>query len=114
MSRRLLALPLVLALMFAPAALAVETGTSGYNQTPPVPSNGTGPSKETSKPTTSTSPSTSSVAPSTSAAAPSHSSTTLPRTGLDLRWILGAGVLLIVAGLSIRMVTRRQHYDLGR
>jgi hypothetical protein len=111
MSRRLLALPLVLALMFAPSALAVETGTSGYNQTPPAPSSGSGPSKETSKPATSTSPSTSSAAPSTSVS-PSQAKT-LPFTGLDLRWIMGVGVLLIGAGLSLRMVTRRERHDLG-
>ncbi|HEY7961064.1 MAG TPA: hypothetical protein VID29_03995 [Solirubrobacteraceae bacterium] len=109
MSRRLLALPVALALMTASPALAVETGTSGYNQTPPKPSNGTGPSKETAKPKT-TSPSTS-VTPSTSTT-PSHA--TLPFTGLDLRWVLAAGVLLMGAGLSIRVVQRRQGGDLGR
>jgi hypothetical protein len=35
----------------------------------------------------------------------------LPFTGLDLRWIIGAGVLLVGAGLSLRMTQRRQEVD---
>ena len=114
MSRRLLALPIVLALMIpAVPAIAQETGTTGYYQTPPKPSSGTGPSKETSKPRTTSLPAASSnVAPATSSTSPSSHST-LPFTGLDLRWIIGAGVLLIGAGLSLRMTQRRQRHDLG-
>jgi hypothetical protein len=32
---------------------------------------------------------------------------TLPFTGLDLRWVLAAGVLLLGMGLSIRVFQRR-------
>jgi hypothetical protein len=114
MSRRLLALPLVLALMTASPALAATTGTSGYNQSPPKPSSGTGPSRETAKPkTTPPAPATSTTPTTTATPSPSHA-TTLPFTGLDLRWVIGVGVLLIGAGLSIRVVQRRQRHGLGR
>jgi hypothetical protein len=38
----------------------------------------------------------------------------LPFTGLDLRWVIGAGALLLAAGLSLRFTQRRQRHDLGR
>ena len=117
MSRTLLALPATVALML-PAAPALAATTTGYQQTPPPPStttgsqttgkpaSGTGPSKETATPTTSTSPA-NTATPSTSTAVHSSNST-LPFTGLDLRWIVGAGLLLLAAGLSIRVTQRRQ------
>jgi cobalamin biosynthesis Mg chelatase CobN len=86
--------------------------TTGYQQTPTKPASGTGPSKETATPTTSTSPANTAM-PHTSTTAHSANST-LPFTGLDLRWIIGAGVLLLAAGLSIRIMQRRQRQDLGR
>jgi cell division septation protein DedD len=109
MSHKLLALPVALALMTASPALAVETGTSGYNQTPPKPSSGTGPAKETATPKTSTTP-TSTTAPTstTPTSTPAHHASTLPFTGLDLRWVVGLGVALLGAGLSLRLVQRRQ------
>jgi uncharacterized membrane protein len=136
MSRTLVALPAVFALMLPAApALAVETTTgyqqtpapantttastttsanttTGYQQTPAKPASGTGPSKETATPTTSTSPA-NTATPNTSTTAHSANST-LPFTGLDLRWIIGAGVLLLAAGLSLRIGQRRQRHDLGR
>jgi hypothetical protein len=118
MSRTLLALPIVfaLALPAAPAlAATTTTGTSGYYQTPPKQASGTGPSKETSKPRTTTSPasstpSTSTASTPTSPTTTASHATTLPFTGLDLRWIVGFGALLIVAGLSIQMTQRRRRH----
>lgn len=139
MSRTLLALPATVLMLTLPAApaLAVETTTgyqqtpntpttsttttaatttatttTGYQQTPTKPASGTGPSKETATPTTSTSPAgTATSHPSTT----THpTSSTLPFTGLDLRWVIGAGALLLAAGLSLRFTQRRQRHDLGR
>lgn len=97
-------------IVLAVPALAQATGTSGYSQTPPPPTttttttttphSGTAPSKEsapsepTPKPKTSTTPTTHPTE------APGHS--TLPFTGLDLRWVIASGVLLLGAGLSLR------------
>ncbi len=123
--RGLSILPLVLALALAlapGAALAAEptsgygttstatTPTSGYSTTTPTPtttpSKGVAPSKEEAeKPKTTTTPA-SEVAP----AKPS----TLPFTGFDLRWDIGFGLLLMVAGLSIVVVQRRHRRDGGR
>jgi hypothetical protein len=122
MSRTLLAPLALLALtLFAAPALATETGTTGYYNTPPkpttstAPANGTGPSKESSKPrTTSSSPSSANSKPSSSSSSPSSttssssSHSTLPFTGLDLRWVIGFGLLLLGAGISIRLAQRRQ------
>jgi cytoskeletal protein RodZ len=94
-----------------PAPAPAPAPTSSTTPTPaPAPTSGTSPSKETEKstpeatapaketaPTTSTSPST-----STSKAA------TLPFTGLDLRWSVAIGVLLIGLGFSILAVQRRE------
>jgi len=114
---------LVLGALLTPAGALAAESTSGYSQTAPTPktsttpttpaptpTSGTSPSKETEKstpeatapaketaPTTSTSPST-----STSKAA------TLPFTGLDLRWSVAIGVLLIGLGFSILAVQRRE------
>jgi len=105
-----------LALAVPSAALAQSNGTSGYKQTPKPPtttpttttkpSTGTGPSKP-GAPVSSTAPSTSSTSPSSATAAESAKSSTLPFTGLDLRWIVLGGVLLMAAGMSIRVVQRR-------
>jgi hypothetical protein len=141
MSRTLLALPVALALMLpaVPALADTTTGyqqspstpttttstttasatsttsntTTGYQQTPVKPASGTGPSKETATPTTSTSPAKTATPTSTTT---THVATksTLPFTGLDLRWIIGAGLLLLAAGISLRISQRRQRHDLGR
>ena len=111
--RGLLAAPVALALMIPAApALAQEPGTSGYKQTVPVqttpePKSGTAPAKETTTPKTTpkTTVEPTSTTPASTATAPSESK--LPFTGLDLRWVLGAGLLLLAAGLSLRVVQRR-------
>jgi hypothetical protein len=104
------ALALVLALVPA-VALASAEPTSGYTQTPTTtstttPSSGVAPSKEEVKPTTTaketTPTSTSSTAPA------SEKATTLPFTGFDLRWEIGVGLLLILGGVSIVVLQRRQ------
>jgi uncharacterized surface anchored protein len=98
-------LPVLLLMAFALATpgAAVAAGTSttetGYNQKPNEPKEGTSPSKETTAPTTKSEPATT--------AAPEKAST-LPFTGLDLRWTLAAGLLLMGAGFSIVLVQRRR------
>jgi hypothetical protein len=112
--RRLTVLPVLLALALAAptAAFAVEP-TSNYTQkpTPPTPSTGTSPSKESSPAsTTPTTTPSKETAPSTTSATPAKAAkaSTLPFTGFDLRWSLGVGLLLIGAGFSIVVVQRRQ------
>jgi cytoskeletal protein RodZ len=126
---RLLVFPaaMVFAAALAAPALAAEP-TGGYGQTPTTPTKTT---PTTTTPTTTTSPShaatpTSSSgtsaakesttstaakeAPATTSAVPSSTATkesTLPFTGLDLRWVIAVGVLLIGAGFSILLVQRR-------
>jgi uncharacterized membrane protein len=109
--RELLALPAALALIVSggPALAQASTGTStngtsGYKQAPPAPKTSVEPkkavepSKEAAKPTATT------PAEPTTAAAPKAS--TLPFTGLDLRWVVGAGLLLLSMGLAIRLGQR--------
>ncbi len=133
---------LAMALVGPSTAFAAEPTTTGYNQEPKKPSTGTSPSKETSTGTspsketstgtspsketsTGTSPSKESstpttstskeAAPSTSSATPtSQKASTLPFTGFDLRWSIGAGVLLMGAGFSIVAAQRRQRRESGR
>jgi hypothetical protein len=116
--RALLVLPVALAVAIPAPALAQTkstTGTSGYNQTPPVkttpePKSGTAPSKEATTPKSAPEPTTTTPATTT---APAKASVTpaaeskLPFTGLDLRWVVGAGLLLLAGGLSIRLTQRR-------
>jgi hypothetical protein len=88
-----------------PTALAQSGSTtteSGYSQKPPKPKekSGTAPAAEKAA-------APAEAAPAASAASPSSSST-LPFTGLDLRWIVAAGALLIGAGVSLRLLVRRQ------
>lgn len=67
-----------------------------------------------SKPTTSESTPKSSVKPSSSSASPATATTTttaktLPFTGLNLAWVIGAGLLLLALGLTMRVLQRRAH-----
>jgi hypothetical protein len=102
---RALALLAALVLALAPAAaLAAGEPTSGYTTssktttTTVSPSSGVSPSKEEKAPAKE-------VAPTPTS---SEKATTLPFTGFDLRWAVGLGVLLVVAGTSIIVVQRRQ------
>jgi 5'-nucleotidase/UDP-sugar diphosphatase len=117
--RELLAVPAVLALMVPAAPAFAQTttgtssnGTSGYAQTAPAPKatpeakKETAPAKEKTTPTTTTAPATTTPT-TTPTTAVSPKASTLPFTGLNLTWVLGAGVLLLAAGLSIRFAQRR-------
>jgi cytoskeletal protein RodZ len=119
-TRRLVVLPVLLLLAvvlaapmtaFAASTTTNKEGLSGYEKKSEEKS-GTSPSKEkttpekTETPTTTTSKST---APTSETKA-----TTLPFTGLDLRWTLGMGLLLVGAGFSIVVVQRRHRRDGGR
>jgi uncharacterized membrane protein len=126
--RRLLALPVGLLLAIAPAASALAA-ESGYGNTPTPPSStpsstppasGTSPSKSSSTPTKTSTPE-KETAPSKEKSAPSKekestpaaksSTKALPFTGLDLRWIVGIGLVLMVAGCSILVAQRRHRTD---
>jgi len=126
--RGLLALPLALALIAggATTALAVEP-TSGYSQTSPAPKTTpttapspkgeaapTTPSPKGEAAPTTTSSKTETPASSTEPTATTATkATTLPFTGLDLRWVILAGVLLVGMGMSI-VVVQRGRRDTGR
>ncbi len=119
--RGLLAIPLALAFAIPAPALAQTTGattntTSGYGEKPPVttktePKNGTAPSKESTTPKEKAAPAPATTTPATSTAptttSPTATESKLPFTGLDLRWVLGAGILMLAGGLSIRLTQRR-------
>ncbi len=100
--RRLLALPIALALVaaFATSAFAAEP-TSGYTHPSTakheiLPSKSkVAPSKEATTPTTPTS------------TTPAKASS-LPFTGFDLRWTVGFGLVLMLAGGSLVLIQRRQ------
>jgi hypothetical protein len=115
--RGLAILPVVIALGLAPVAPALgATGTSGYGEKPPTPTtkpnSGTSPSKSTKTPTTTPA---NEVAPTTESAPATSTqpakASTLPFTGFDLRWTVGAGLLLLGAGGSIMVMQRRQRRD---
>jgi hypothetical protein len=114
--RRVSILALVLlALALVPAAALAAEPTSGYGTTPTTttnttPSKGVEPSKEAEKPAATTPAN--EPAP-TSSAAPEKAST-LPFTGFDLRWDIGFGLLLTIAGFSIVLLQRRQRRERGR
>jgi hypothetical protein len=118
MLRGLLALPLALALI-APGATAIAAApTSGYSQTAPAPKTTpattptttsspkgeAAPTQTSSTPSTETQPANSSSEPTATTA--NGSSKTLPFTGLDLRWMILGGVLLVGMGGSILFVQR--------
>ncbi len=100
----------VLALALVPgAALAASEPTSGYEQKPKT-------TTTTKTPATGVAPSTAAAAtsPAVSTATTEAKASTLPFTGFDLRWEVGFGVLLILGGISIVAVQRRQRRIDGR
>jgi len=114
--RRLVILPVVLALSLASVApaLAATEPLSTYNNSgaaKPKPNSGTSPSKSTKTPSSTTSPATTSSTPTT-ATEPAKAST-LPFTGFNLTWTVGGGLLLVCAGGSIMVMQRRQRRDGG-
>jgi hypothetical protein len=110
-SRRVVILPVLLlmalALVLPSVAMAASEPTSGYGQTPttpaPTPTTGTSPSKEEKSTPASKEEPAKAAAPSTG----SEKASTLPFTGLDLRWMVAVGLLLMGAGFSIVVVQRR-------
>jgi len=105
-------LPVALALALAPAApVLAASGSATYgNSHPNAPAgSGTSPSKATKKPAKAVTPATTSSTPT---AKPAKAST-LPFTGFDLRWTVGAGLLLVGAGGSIMVMQRRQRRNTG-
>lgn len=111
MRRGLLALPLALVLMVGGATTALAAApTSGYSQTAPAPKTTPTPKGEAAPTTTSSTPSKETTATPTSSTEPTATTatkaTTLPFTGLDLRWVILAGVLLVGMGMSIVLVQR--------
>jgi hypothetical protein len=121
--RRLVILPVVLALGLAPVAPALAASpTTGYAEpgakTPTTPKSGTSPSKSTKTPTTPTTTPSKAVEPATTSTTPTTATepakaSTLPFTGFDLRWTVAGGLLLIAAGGSIMVMQRRGRRDGG-
>ncbi len=103
--RVLLAVPAALALLVPAAPALASTGTSGYNQKPPTPTTKTEPKKAVEPSKEATAPA-ASTEPAVTTTTPTAKASTLPFTGLNLTWVVGAGVLLLAAGLAIRMVLR--------
>jgi hypothetical protein len=109
--RELLALPAALVLLVpATPALAAtsgtsSTGTSGYNQKPPTPTTTPEPKKEV-EPAKEEKKTTPTTTPEPTTTTPTAKASTLPFTGLDLRWVVGAGLLLLSTGLAIRLGQR--------
>jgi hypothetical protein len=96
--------------LMLPVAAGAAEATNGYKQKPPPPTTThktPAPAKSVS-PAKTVSPSTSSVGtPVTVKPAPAAAPATLPFTGLDLRWVIGAGVLMLGIGFTIRVLQRR-------
>ncbi|MEV4626540.1 hypothetical protein AB0J90_09675 [Micromonospora sp. NPDC049523] len=83
-----------------PVRITVEIGTPSAGPSP------TGSPSASPSPTVSASPTGS---PSTSPTAPAPGAGgNLPRTGLPLLFILGAGTLLLMVGLGLRVLARRR------
>jgi cytoskeletal protein RodZ len=81
-----------------PAAPKEEKKVAPAKEEKPAPEKETEPAKEEAKPTTTT-----------------PAAKVLPFTGLDLRWIVGFGLLLILAGGgSLWMLGRRERHGVGR
>jgi hypothetical protein len=107
--RGLLALPLALALI-APSTALAAAPTSGYSQTQPAPKTETIPSPKGEAAPTQTSSTPTKTETSSSGKEPTATTatkaSTLPFTGLDLRWVILGGVLLVGMGMSIVVVQR--------
>jgi cytoskeletal protein RodZ len=84
------------------------TATTPTSTTPPTPTSGTSPSKEATTPEKTTPAKEAAPTTTTSPSMPTSKAAALPFTGLDLRWSIAIGVLLIGLGCSILGVQRRQ------
>ncbi len=100
-------------IVLAGPAPALASETSGYAQTAPAPKTTPEPKKNVEHSETSTTPMTTtpttSTEPVTTTTPTTAKASTLPFTGLDLRWIVGAGALMLAAGFSIRLIQGRRH-----
>ncbi len=108
MRRLLIAAISVAAVVFSATAFAAGSTPSNavYSSTGPKTQQALG----ASKPTTSHSPATveaATAAAHVAAAQPASSGAQLPFTGLDLTLIVGAGLVLVAMGFSLRRITRR-------
>src|SRR6476661_8359674 len=108
----------VAALALPSAALAAE-GTTGYGQTPSTPTT-TPSTTPTTTPATTPAPTTTAAKETTPSKETSPSketapskATTPPFTGLDLRWTIAVGLLLMGAGFAIVGVQRRHRRGSG-
>jgi hypothetical protein len=90
------------------------TPTTAPTATTPAPATGTLPEKQSSTPTKTTAPEKTSTTPTSSTEPTAKKASTLPFTGFDLRWTVGAGVLLLAMGFSIVATQRRQRRNTGR
>ncbi len=111
-----LSLSIALLAFVAAPVLAVETSTTsstetGYSQKPKVPAEKkVAPAKEEKAAPKNE------VAPVKEAVTPAPAKATeLPFTGFDLRWVVGAGLLLIaVGGVSLGVMRRHERHGIGR
>jgi uncharacterized membrane protein len=116
-----LSLSLAMLVLVAAPVLAVETSTTttsstetGYSQKPKVPAEKkVAPAKEEkAAPKKEVAPAKEPTPVVTSAPA---KATELPFTGLDLRWVVGGGLLLIaVGGVSLGVMRRHERQGIGR
>lgn len=101
--------------VFAAATTSTTTSTTetGYSQKPKPPAEKkVAPAKEEkAAPKAETEPA-KEVAPAPAVTPAPAKATALPFTGLDLRWVVGAGLLLIAMGaLSLRVLGRRERHS---
>lgn len=96
-------------------ATTTPAPTTTTTATTPTPTSGTSPEKQTSTPEKSTAPETTKKEPTSEpTATTAKKATTLPFTGFDLRWTIGAGVLLMAMGFSLLTAQRRQRRNGSR
>ena len=107
--RGLVALPLALALIAPGATALAAEATTGYSQTTPAPKTTPSPKQEAAPTQTSNTPTSETPTSSTEPTATTAHASTLPFTGLDLRWVIVGGVLLLGMGMSIMVVQRGRH-----
>lgn len=118
----------VMALSAAPVFAATSSTEAGYNEKPPAPEEESSYKEKPPAPSQKekvapakeeVAPEKEAVAPEKEAVAPASEAapetSELPFTGLDLRWVVGVGLLLIAAGgVSLAITRRRERHGTGR
>jgi len=98
-----------------PTTTSTETET-GYSKEPEKPEEKEAAPNEEEKeaePTGEVEPAEEEAAPE--AAVEPTTATTLPFTGLDLRWVVGFGILMVAAGgVTLIVLRKRERHDSGR